>query len=175
MNADDLFESLRRFPSVLSGLTVDLPEAIARRRGPQGAWSIVEIVGHLVDEEQLDFPVRLQLTLTDPTVPWPGIDPEATVLKNDWQHDSVDRLSALFSQKRAENIANILKIENPRWAQVYAHPRGDLSAGDLLAAWAAHDWLHLRQITRRLYEATCDASQPFLTAYAGAWPDRAGG
>ena len=46
---------------------------------------------------------------------------------------------------------------------------GGLSAGDLLASWAAHDWLHLRQIAKRRHELTARDAGKFSIAYAGRW------
>jgi hypothetical protein len=170
MNAPALIDSLARFPQTLSAITAGLSIEAYRRRGPAGQWSIVEIVGHLVDEEQLDFPVRLHLTLTNPTTDWPPIDPEATVRKNNWQDALLAPLSAKFAEKRAVNLRDLAGVENPDWAQIHTHPKfGSMSAGELLASWAAHDWLHLRQICKRLFECAQENAQPFCTDYAGQW------
>ena len=50
------------------------------------------------------------------------------------------------------------------------HPTaGPLRAGDLLAAWADHDALHLRQITKRVHQLTERDAGSYSTAYAGSW------
>ncbi|MCP4798050.1 MAG: DinB family protein, partial [Phycisphaeraceae bacterium] len=46
---------------------------------------------------------------------------------------------------------------------------GSLRAGDLLAAWCAHDALHLRQLARRLHELTVVRGGGFDAGYAGDW------
>lgn len=52
----------------------------------------------------------------------------------------------------------------------YHHPKlGVFHAGDLLSAWVAHDLLHLKQITKRLYQRTVAEAKPFGTEYAGEW------
>ena len=55
------------------------------------------------------------------------------------------------------------------WAVAKTHPKGDLSAGDLLASWAAHDLLHLRQIAKRLHGMLDTLGDPFTVGYAGTW------
>ncbi|NUP91044.1 MAG: DinB family protein, partial [Candidatus Sumerlaeia bacterium] len=50
----------------------------------------------------------------------------------------------------------------------HRHPKaGPLRAGDLLAAWAAHDALHLRQIAKRLLDLARRDAGGFKTDYAG--------
>jgi hypothetical protein len=52
----------------------------------------------------------------------------------------------------------------------YHHPKlGVFHAGDLLSAWVAHDLLHVKQITKRLYQRTVAEAKPFITPYAGEW------
>ena len=46
---------------------------------------------------------------------------------------------------------------------------GPIRAGDLLASWAAHDMLHLRQIAKRKFELIQQAGGEFTTDYAGPW------
>jgi hypothetical protein len=50
------------------------------------------------------------------------------------------------------------------------HPKvGATAAGDVMASWAAHDALHLRQIAKRLWELAGRDGAPFRTGYAGEW------
>jgi hypothetical protein len=54
------------------------------------------------------------------------------------------------------------------WNQTYKHPSlGEISAGDLLAAWTAHDQLHVRQIGKRMYELVARDAEPYSVSYAG--------
>ena len=48
-------------------------------------------------------------------------------------------------------------------------PRGSMAAGDMLAAWLAHDMLHLRQVAKRLYELAVVRAGGYDAAYAGPW------
>ena len=59
-----------------------------------------------------------------------------------------------------------LTLESPElpWPQF-----GPIPAGDLLNAWAAHDLLHIRQITKRLFELNALEAKPFENRYAGNW------
>ncbi len=44
-----------------------------------------------------------------------------------------------------------------------------MTAGDLLAAWVAHDVLHLRQLVELRYAYLVEEAQPNSVGYAGEW------
>ncbi len=52
-----------------------------------------------------------------------------------------------------------------------SHTQGTLTlkAGDVAASWAAHDLLHLRQLTRRRFQILTARTGSFSTRYAGPW------
>ena len=54
--------------------------------------------------------------------------------------------------------------------RTHTHPIfGGLSAGDLLASWVAHDFLHLRQLARLQFQYASLLAEPYSTRYAGEW------
>lgn len=165
--------SLERFPGVLSALLHGLPDSEMRRRGPKGAWSILEIVNHLADEEADDFPLRLRLTLEDPLQEWPAIDPEGWARQRDYNASDPGESLARFSERRARSVQWLRSLaasgSPPDWSATKKHPQGDLRAGDLMASWMAHDMLHLRQIAKRLWELAEVRAPGFSPAYAGPW------
>lgn len=170
MNLDAIIDRMECFPSVLRALIDGLPASAARRRGPDGAWSILEIVNHLADEEAEDFRARVRSTLEDPARPWTGIDPERAAIDRDYNSRDLSESLARFSREREESIRWLRSLHEPDWSRTYRHPTiGDLRAGDLMAAWAAHDPLHLRQIAKRLHELVGEESSGFSTDYAGRW------
>lgn len=172
MNADVLIDSLARFPGILRAVVGALDDATLRRRGgAQGqAWSIVEILCHLADEEMEDFRARLELTLRDPCADWPKIDPEGAARTRRYQEQDPHEALERFLAARQANLKWLASLGVVNWSLAAQHPRlGALRAGDLLASWAAHDLLHLRQIAKRLYEAVGVAAGGFDTGYAGAW------
>lgn len=172
MNAQALIASLQRFPDILRTLVGSLDDATLRRRGGADgkAWSIVEILCHLADEEVEDFRTRLELTLRDPAADWPKIDPEGAAQARRYQQQDPREALERFIAARQANLKWLQSLGAVNWSQSARHPRlGALRAGDLLGSWAAHDLLHLRQITKRLYEAAGDAAGEFDTGYAGAW------
>lgn len=154
----------------VAALIGDLDIATWCWRPVPGAWSILEIVNHMADEEVEDFRIRLRLTLTDPVVSWPGIDPPSWVEQRGYRdrdpRESLDR----FRAARAESLAWLSSLEDPDWVRTYEHQKlGSITAADLLTSWHAHDLLHLRQIARRLFEYAAAESGGGSPDYAGPW------
>ncbi len=165
-----IIRRLEVFPAALTALLDRVTPEEARTRSPSGAWAVVEVVAHLVDEEVEDFRTRLRLTLEDPTSEWPPIDPEGWAAKRAYIDQDLRRLLELFSAERAESVRWLRTLEDADWMRSHQHPRiGPIRAGDLLASWAAHDALHLRQIAKRLHERASLDAQGFVTLYAGQW------
>lgn len=165
-----MIDRMAVFPRSLSVLLQGLPDAEAQRKPPSGAWSIVEIVNHLADEESEDFRTRVRLTLEDPSKPWPGIDPEGVVVER--RHNEKPLAASLerFAMERAASVEWLRRLDAPDWSMTYTHPQlGELRAGDLMLSWCAHDVLHLRQIAKRVYELALHDGEGFSAAYAGDW------
>lgn len=168
-------ESLRRFHRVLPALVAGLHDDQWRFRPSTGKWSILEIVCHLADEEVEDFRPRLERTLADPIVDWSPIDPAAAAIQRAYQSQSPPGSLARFLDARAHSIEWLDSLRDADWHRAYPHPKlGPLPAGDLLTAWAAHDLLHLRQFTKRLYEQVGVAGGSFSHGYAGTWQESGG-
>jgi hypothetical protein len=152
-------------------MVADVTEADARWKPPSGAWSILEIVNHLVDEEVLDFRARVQSTLKEPEAAWPEIDPEGWARTRCYNERDLTESVGRFVEERARSLAWLAGLGGQApWSQAYQHPKvGPIRAGDLLASWAAHDALHLRQIAKRFYELSGRDGGEFRTRYAGTW------
>ncbi|MCB9898197.1 MAG: DinB family protein [Planctomycetes bacterium] len=160
-----LAASGRAIPALLEGMSDD----DARWRPAKGGWSIVEIVNHLADEETEDFRTRLRLTLETPEAEWPGIDPEGAVLARQHGEKPLAPSLARFADERSSSLAWLATLDDGvDLRRTHVHKViGDLRAGDLLASWAAHDVLHLRQLGVRLHQLVAKHAAPYSTDYAG--------
>jgi hypothetical protein len=170
MNWQKMIGSLEQFgqmlPTVVGGVSAD----DARWKPADRAWSILEIVCHLADEEAFDFPRRVELTLADPAQAWPPIDPEGWAVERRYNERRLEDAVAQFTTLRDQSVTWLRSLEEPDWTRTYQHPKfGRFRAGDIFAAWVAHDWLHLRQIAKRLYQLAGRDAGEYLTSYAGEW------
>jgi hypothetical protein len=123
-----------------------------------------------VDEEQEDFRARVFSTLEDPSRAWAPIDPQGWATQRDYQSRNLDLSLSAFRDRRSESIRLLRALESPDWARAYRHPEfGELSAGYMLSCWAAHDALHLRQLSLRLYQLALRDGSDEQLLYAGSW------
>ncbi len=136
--------------------------------GPED-WSILEVLNHLVDEEQLDFRRHLHHILYTPQEPWPEIAPQDWVIAKKYNLLGLDQTLKNFKSEREKSIDWLNSLNNPDWNLSIKLSWGKLSAGDMLASWLAHDLLHLRQLVDLRYHLTNSDSMPFNIDYAGKW------
>lgn len=170
MDLATLMASMESFPAMLASSVAGLSDEEVRVKPPSGAWSVLEIVCHLADEEAEDFRVRVLSTLEDPSKPWPNIDPEGALAERKSNEKILAEELGRFTRERSESIRLLREVSDPDWNRTYHHPSlGELRAGDIMASWAVHDMLHLRQIAKRRFEQLSTAGKPFGTTYAGSW------
>lgn len=164
---DRLERFTETFPAIVAAFH---PDDIAWKPDPE-SWSVLEIVCHMADEEAEDFPTRVFLTLQDPSLDWPPIDPEGWAISRGYLAQDLQTQLARWTTLRTQSIKALRALENPDWSSTKQHNQfGPMVAIDLLGAWSAHDALHLRQLAKRLHQlASRDAGPDSTTRYAGDW------
>ena len=168
INASRVIDSLAGFLDVLPALLAATDDSDASWRPADGGWSILDVVGHLADEEVVDFRPRLASLLRDAAEPWASIDPPRRVEEARASLGNLADECERFVAARRESITWLCELDGPDWGATYAHPQlGPIRAGDLLLSWAAHDVLHARQLLRRQYELLNGIAPEFSPAYAG--------
>jgi hypothetical protein len=141
----------------------------ARWRPGPDAWSILEVINHLYDEEIEDFRAHLDLILHHRGEPWPVIDPPGWVVARRYNERNPAQSLQDFLRAREASLDWLGELSSPDWHAVYRAPFGEVSAGDMLASWLAHDLLHLRQLVELHWAYTVRFVKPHRVAYAGAW------
>lgn len=137
----------------------------AYRPDPE-AWSVLDVLGHLVNEESADFRARMRATLKDPEGPWPRLDPHAAVAAARRDVRSARSLVERFREERAVSLAWLATLDTPDLGRAHVAEGRRLRAGDLLAAWVAHDLVHLRQLTAVRLAWWARRAAPYELAYA---------
>lgn len=155
--------------SVFENLVRGVSEEQSRWKPSPEKWSLLEVINHLYDEERDDFRFRLDSLLHQPEKKWPPIDPPGWVIERRYNERELNESLERFLAERRKSIQWLKDLKEPRLENIYDHPQGIISAGDLLASWLAHDFLHIRQMTRLHWQYLNSICTPFKTAYAGEW------
>jgi hypothetical protein len=170
MHIAPILARMQAAPAAFTALVAGLSDDDLRWRPSENEWSILEVLCHLADEEVEDFRVRLELTLRVDGSPWPPIDPPQAALERNYRGQDARDVLDRFAAERAASIAWLKTLSGANWSAEHHHASlGVLRAGDLLASWAAHDALHLKQIAKRLLQLAQRDAPGFATAYAGDW------
>lgn len=168
MQTEPIFKQMLQNVTTVRSLTAGISCEQASWKPSSSSWSLVEVINHLADEEVEDFRTRLDLTLHDPTRDWPAIAPEQWVQERGYNtrdlQDSLER----FCRAREESVAWLEALNEPDWESTTRIPGYEPKiAGTMLLCWLAHDWLHLRQLSRLHYEYLFFSSSPHDLSYAG--------
>lgn len=132
-------------------------------------WSVLEVINHLADEEREDFRTRLDYVLHRPGETPPSIDPVAWVSERAYNQRDLAESLARFQSERRQSLSWLRDLSAPDWARFWGDDGYRIRAGDLLASWAAHDLLHLRQLVELQYACRVEQAAPYSVEYAGDW------
>jgi len=156
--------------ATISSLVQGVSEAQARWKPDPQAWSILEVINHLYDEEREDFRQRLDLTLHQPDQLWTPNDPEGWVIERKYNQRDLKASVQNFLKEREQSIAWLNGLAAPSWENVHLFPSSrSISAGDMLASWVTHDLLHIRQLVELHWAYHARSAQPIALDYAGTW------
>ncbi len=166
MNATDLIDRLESEGARLVHWLRDKAPHELSWKPDAARWSMLEVIGHLCDEERDDFRSRVGMIL-EGISPWPPIDPEGAVQRGGWQQRDPASAIEEFESERRGSIQWLRGLKGADWTRTYEHHEvGTMMASDLLASWVAHDLLHGRQLARLQVEAFTQQVAPLSTAYA---------
>lgn len=171
MNLEYFIDRLSKNGPVFEGLVRNVTPEQGRWKPAPDKWSMLEVINHLYDEEREDFRARLDLTLFDPEKDWPTIDPRTWVITRGYNQRELEKSLNLFLAEREKSLSWLRQLAAPNWENRHLLPNGSRTAGDLLASWLAHDFLHIRQLARLHWQHVGAIAAPHQTEYAGPWKE----
>jgi len=135
----------------------------------ENSWCMLEVLCHLIDEEVEDFRTRVRMVLESPSEPLPKINPTGWVKERNYIERDFKVMVKRFMAERKISIDWLNSLKTPDWQHTHIHPKlGPVTANYFLENWLAHDYLHIRQITRLRYQYLQKISLNTLQ-YAGNW------
>ena len=161
---------LARLPALLEALVGDVDDATARTRPAPNEWAPIEILCHLRDEETEDFRARFRAVLEGRSE-LPPIDPVGWVESRRYRDADLREVRAAIATARRESLHFLEGIDAGGLDAFIVHrTAGPLSAMDFLAAWAAHDQLHVAQLAATLARLWANRWPSLKVEYAGPIP-----
>jgi len=152
----------------IKALVQDVSDHQAHWQPEPDTWSLLDVINHLAYEERHDFWNRLDLVLHRPQEPWPSGDSARGVTEHSRERGLEESVDS-FLMAREEALAWLRALETPNWDAACDAPFGEIKAGDIMASWAAHDLLHLRQLIEMHWAYLVREVKPYGIRYAGDW------
>jgi len=90
--------------------------------------------------EHLDFILHRQ------NEEWHGIDPDGWITERKYNERNFADIQEIFFAERWKSLEWLKGLSEADWETIYTSEYGSMKAGDMLASWAAHDNLHIRQL-----------------------------
>lgn len=123
-----------------------------RQRPAPADWSVLELLGHLVDAE-IVMSGRYRWTISQDQPPLLGYDQDQWVARLHHNDDQPEELVALFRALRAANLQLWERTSADDRERVAMHAeRGPESYGLMFRMLAGHDRFHLNQMLKTLRE-----------------------
>lgn len=160
MQLDDMIKQLAENAQSFKQLTVGYSDADAQWQPDSDTWSVLMVVDHMWREERGDFRARLAAGLGLPNPSGP---------QEQEPFGTLSECLAAFLDERAQSLGWLRGLKNPNWWAMCSIEVAEISAGDMVAAWAAHDTLHLRQLVELRFAHIVKLAQPYSVRYAGEW------
>ena len=140
---------LAAFPEQLKRQIEGLDDAALRFRPAPDEWSIMELVGHIIDVGAL-WPGRTRQMLAADNPTLAAIDP-GWVRQRDYHNKQPEFLLITLAEQRAEYVEFLRVLRPAQLARSGIHPtRGPLTVAQGIAALADHDRGHSEQIAANL-------------------------
>jgi hypothetical protein len=145
LGQDDPAEVAAATPSAVRSLLSDAASDL-HRRPAAGEWSVLELVGHLVDAE-IVMSGRYRWAISQDEPPLLGYDQDLWVARLRHNDARPDELLAVFSALRTANLRLWRQSTADERGRVAVHAeRGPESYGLMFRMLAGHDRFHLNQM-----------------------------
>jgi hypothetical protein len=147
----DLQDALKATLITLTGLLAGVSNSQARSaKGGDENWSVVEIVCHLRDTEEISL--QRTTAMRDQEIPLIiGYDQEAMARERDYCHADLRKVLSAYVAFREQHLTVLQNLTPEQWERVGKHSEfGNISIISMIIHKAAHDAIHCAQIARQL-------------------------
>jgi hypothetical protein len=169
MKFESLYLELANSTQMICSLLAGVSQEDATVKPTTETWSILEVVCHLYDEEREDFREHLDFILHRQNKEWHTIHPREWVSERKYNHQNFDEMQGRFFTEREKSLDCLKGLSTANWETTCTSGYGSVPAGEMFAAWIAHDNLHIRQLVELRRARIEQIAQPYSVMYAGDW------
>ncbi len=142
----DILSKLQETPKAMAAIFRTLSDDVVRRKPAPDKWSMLEILCHLRDVEQL-FVERYGKIANHDRPQLRMIEQDALAARLRYNEDDPAVALREFQALRAETVALLSALAQQSWERVGVHPkRGDYSIAAHAVMHVAHDANHLTRL-----------------------------
>ncbi|WP_312096424.1 DinB family protein [Niallia sp.] len=117
-------------------------------RYAEGKWSLIEVIGHIIDTERIMAYRLLRIARGDKT-PLAGYDDEVYVENAHFSTRTIDDLLQEFKAVRMSTVALVKGLPEEAWEKSGFANNGEFTANALIYIIAGHERHHLKLIKER--------------------------
>jgi DinB superfamily len=147
----DLLDALKAAPETLAGLLAGVSQEQARSsKGGDENWSVVEVVCHLRDAEEVSL--QRTIAMRDQDIPQIiGYDQEALARERSYRSTNLQAALAAFTAFRKQHLAVLAALRPEQWERTGQHNEfGRITIAEMIIHKTSHDAIHCAQIARQL-------------------------
>ena len=164
-----LYQELTNSTEIIRALLSGITQAETQLKPDAESWSFLEVICHLYDEEREDFREHLDFILHRQNEEWHQINPQAWVTERKYNEQDFIEMQNKFFAERKQSLGWLQGLSNTDWDTEYTSPFGSMKAGEMFAAWVAHDNLHIRQLVELRRARIENITNTYNIQYAGDW------
>jgi len=169
MDFDKLYAELATNAETIRALVSGISQEESQVRPDSDSWSILEVIGHLFDEERNDFRPRLAIILERPNDEFPPNHPREWITERGYNQRNLAEVLEQFLAERKASLEWLKDLANSNWEMSYTTPWRTITSGEMFTAWVEHDTHHMRQLVELRRARILNLSEPYITDYAGDW------
>jgi hypothetical protein len=147
----DMLEALKATPEILSGLVAGKSaDQVHNKRGGDEGWSVVEVLCHLRDAEEISIQ-RMEAMRDQDNPSITSYDQEALAREHNYQKTELLPALAGFTAYRERLLAVLSSLTPEQWERTGRHTEiGQITIFAYAIHKASHDAIHCAQIARQL-------------------------
>ena len=169
MQFEVLYQELVNSAEMIRALLKGINQEEAQVKPTPESWSILEVTCHLRDEESADFRARLDCILHHPAEEFTVINPQGWITERKYNQQDFTQAQDAFFAERAKSLEWLKGLAAMDWDSAHTDQYGTCTAGEMFAAWVAHDNLHIRQLVELRRARIENITKPYPIEYAGDW------